>query len=839
MDPLQAPSPANGKRVIKKRRKDPLAPKRPSNAFFIFSQQHRQQAREEKKEGNQSELTKFLGQQWKSMPSTEKKGDDGVIVSPKKKGKPGRPPKAAKLAEAAAIEASKTAKSGAQGVPQGNGHTSCNGIGLHVPSTREAAGTEEASSHDEDDTRMEATEDEEEEDEDDDEGGHDHEHDHDDEEEDEEEEEEGRVSGANGTKHVPEIEMTEAEHTNGSPFIQGPAMSSYPKHSSESNNHASSTSPLDTSERTPLISKTSSPQLPQPSPPSYTSHTSSSYVTANNQLDRPPSPANSIATITPSRVATTSPVSTPGPTAHRKSLSTDTLPVSRPQYYGHDDGEGGGSGEDADESCQARLSSSYLSIRELALREFKILLRYSGPVVLTYVLQNSMQLASLVSLGHLGSIELAASSLASMFAAVTCWSVSLGTATALDTLCSQSFTSHHPHTLGLHLQRAILVLMVLFVPIAAIWLSSEHIFLLLGQEPALAQHAAIFLRGLMPGAPAFLIFECVKKYLQAQGNMHASTYVLLICSPINVVLNYALVWNKYVGMGYIGAPIATSISYWNMLTLLLLYIRFVDGYAGWGGWTRDALTGWPAFLKLALPGVLMVCTEWWAFEVMSLAASYLGTVALAAQSIVVQTSGLLYTIPFGVSIAASNRVGNLIGMGDHRSAKVSSHMSILLAILFGMGNSMLLILCKDQWGKLFSEDTEVIGTVAMVLPLVALYQISDGIAGVGGGVLRGVGLQHLGAYLNLIGYYLIAFPAGYLLAFKLGWGLKGLWSACSIALWTVGLGELWVIYSTDWRAETQKCKERNDMLVRRKGLDGDEEEEDDERSLVDSLLVQQ
>ncbi|KAF9437514.1 Non-histone chromosomal protein 6 [Entomortierella beljakovae] len=79
-DPLQAvsisPSSA-GKRgngaVSKKRRKDPLAPKRPSNAFFIFSQQHRQQAREEKKEGNQSELTKFLGQQWKSMAATEKK----------------------------------------------------------------------------------------------------------------------------------------------------------------------------------------------------------------------------------------------------------------------------------------------------------------------------------------------------------------------------------------------------------------------------------------------------------------------------------------------------------------------------------------------------------------------------------------------------------------------------------------------------------------------------------------------------------------------------------------------------------------------------------------------
>ncbi|KAF9164007.1 hypothetical protein BGX21_000408 [Mortierella sp. AD011] len=73
---LSSSSVGAGKRanaVQKKRRKDPLAPKRPSNAFFIFSQQHRQQARDEKKEGNQSELTKFLGQQWKSMPPTEKK----------------------------------------------------------------------------------------------------------------------------------------------------------------------------------------------------------------------------------------------------------------------------------------------------------------------------------------------------------------------------------------------------------------------------------------------------------------------------------------------------------------------------------------------------------------------------------------------------------------------------------------------------------------------------------------------------------------------------------------------------------------------------------------------
>ncbi|KAK3814063.1 MAG: mate-domain-containing protein [Benniella sp.] len=460
--------------------------------------------------------------------------------------------------------------------------------------------------------------------------------------------------------------------------------------------------------------------------------------------------------------------------------------------------------------------SDALSIREIAVREFKILLKYSGPVVLTYVLQNSLQMASLVSLGHMGAVELAACSLASMFAAVTCWSVSLGTATALDTLCSQAFTSHHPHTLGLHLQRAILILMILFVPIAGVWGASEYIFALLGQEPALARYAAMFLWGLLPGAPAYLIFECVKKYLQAQGIMHASTYVLLIASPINVVLNYVLVWNKYVGIGYMGAPLATSISYWNMLLLLLLYIRFVDGYQGWGGWTRDAFTGWHGFLKLAIPGVMMVCTEWWAFEVVSLAASYLGTIALAAQSIVVQTSSLLYTIPFGVSIAASNRVGNLIGRGDHRSAKIASRASIILSITFGMFNSFMLILLKDRWGRLFTGEMDVVATVAMILPLVALFQISDGIAGVSGGVLRGVGLQHLGAYLNLIAYYLVAFPIGYVLTFRMDWGLEGLWWALVVALWLVSLGELWVILSTDWRAEVEKCRVRNEVMAKRR-----------------------
>lgn len=111
----------------------------------------------------------------------------------------------------------------------------------------------------------------------------------------------------------------------------------------------------------------------------------------------------------------------------------------------------------------------------------------------------------------------------------------------------------------------------------------------------------------MLGAPAFIAFEAVKKYLQAQGIMQASTYVLLLASPLNFGLNYVLVHCEPIRLGFIGAPLATSISYWLMLILLLLYIKHVRGSEAWGGWSRDAFKDWWPFMRLAIPGILMVC----------------------------------------------------------------------------------------------------------------------------------------------------------------------------------------------------------------------------------------
>ena len=241
--------------------------------------------------------------------------------------------------------------------------------------------------------------------------------------------------------------------------------------------------------------------------------------------------------------------------------------------------------------------------------EFALLIKNSIPVILAYTLQNSLQTISVLIVGRLSPEHLATAAFSYMFAMSTGWLIALGGTTALDTLCSSSFTgSKNPHELGILLQRAFVVLGAFYIPVAILWYFSEEVFLRLGQDPSLSAESATFLRYLIPGGLGYIYFEAGKKFLQAQGIMRAGTYVLLITSPLNALLNWLLVY--VFDMGLIGAPIATGITYWVAFLGIMGYARFSRGWKAWGGWDRACLRNMGVFARLAGLGFVMVGTEW-------------------------------------------------------------------------------------------------------------------------------------------------------------------------------------------------------------------------------------
>ncbi|THZ48995.1 mate family transporter [Aureobasidium pullulans] len=446
------------------------------------------------------------------------------------------------------------------------------------------------------------------------------------------------------------------------------------------------------------------------------------------------------------------------------------------------------------------------SSTQLIIHEFWVLLSGSTPVFLAYMLQNSLQTVSVLVVGRLSPEALAAAAFSYMFAMASGWLIALGGTTAIDTLASASFTgSKDKHDLGIILQRALFVLGLLYIPVAILWFCSEPVFRALGQDEQLSHDSSKFLSVLALGGLGYIYFECLKKFLQAQGIMRPGTYVLLITSSINAGLNYLFVYTCK--MGLLGAPLATSISYWLSFLLLLAYARFVSGWDCWGGWSKKAFQNIGTFTRLALLGVVHVGTEWWAFEIVALAAGKLGTIPLAAQSVIMTTDQVLNTIPFGVGVATSARVGNLLGGRNAKGAARSANVAAWLSMILGALVLALLMGVKNFYARIFNDDQDVIKLTAEVMPWVALFQIADGLNGSCGGSLRGMGRQHVGALVNIISYYCGALPLGIWLAFH-GWGLAGLWVGQCIALYLVGFGEWAIVAWSNWDYQVRKAFER-------------------------------
>ncbi|KFA65011.1 hypothetical protein S40285_05634 [Stachybotrys chlorohalonatus IBT 40285] len=443
------------------------------------------------------------------------------------------------------------------------------------------------------------------------------------------------------------------------------------------------------------------------------------------------------------------------------------------------------------------------------LGELWFLTKAAIPVILAYMLQNSLQTLSILIVGRLSPEALATAAFSYMFAMASAWLIALGGTTALDTLASSSFTSSADKgNLGILLQRGIFVLTSFYAAVAVIWCFSEHIFRALGQEEFICTQSSRFLQLLIPGGLGYVWFECMKKYLQAQGIFRPGTYALLVTSPLNALLNYLFVYK--LALGLYGAPVATGISYWLSFFLLVAYARFVEGHECWNGIdAKRALRHlWP-FTKLAFMGVIHVGTEWWAFEIVALAAGQLGTIPLAAQSVIMTMDQIINTIPFGLGVAASARIGNLLGASDARGARRSSHSAAILSVILGTCILSVLLLTRFQIGRLFNDDERVVALVAQVMPFVAFFQIADGLNGACGGALRGMGRQWIGALVNIVSYYGGALPMGIYLAFH-GWGLTGLWFGQLVALSLVGALEWVIVGMSKWHVEVEKAAKRLD-----------------------------
>ncbi|KAJ1375250.1 Multi antimicrobial extrusion protein [Sesbania bispinosa] len=157
------------------------------------------------------------------------------------------------------------------------------------------------------------------------------------------------------------------------------------------------------------------------------------------------------------------------------------------------------------------------------IREAKSLLVVAFPIALTALIFYTRSMVSMLFLGKLGDVELAAGSLAIAFANITGYSVLSGLSLGMEPLCSQAFGAKRPKLLSLTLHRCIIFLLACSIPISLLWFNMSRIFLFLHQQERITNMAQKYLIFLLPDLVTNSFLHPIRVYLRAQSITHPVT----------------------------------------------------------------------------------------------------------------------------------------------------------------------------------------------------------------------------------------------------------------------------------------------------------------------------
>ncbi|CAL5396656.1 unnamed protein product [Camellia sinensis] len=250
--------------------------------------------------------------------------------------------------------------------------------------------------------------------------------------------------------------------------------------------------------------------------------------------------------------------------------------------------------------------------------------------------------------GHLGELSLSSSSIAISLSSVTGLSAIFGMASALETLCGQAYGAQQYQKLGTQTQTAILCLIIVCIPFSLIWIYMGKILILIGQDPSISHEAGKFTTWLIPSLFAYAIIQPLTRYFQ----MQSLTIPMLISSCATVVFHIPLCWVLVFksGLDNLGGSLAIGISSWLNVTFLILYMNYSSACAK----TRvpvsiELFRGVGEFFSFVVPFAVMICLEWWSYELMVLLSGLLPNPQLETSvlSVCLNTISTLYQIPLG------------------------------------------------------------------------------------------------------------------------------------------------------------------------------------------------
>jgi multidrug resistance protein, MATE family len=441
--------------------------------------------------------------------------------------------------------------------------------------------------------------------------------------------------------------------------------------------------------------------------------------------------------------------------------------------------------------------------------ELRPMLRLSIPIVMAEIGWMSMTVVDTIMLGRLpnSAIAIGAASLGtSLFYTVAIFGG--GLLLGLDTLVSQAYGRKDFTDANRSLINSIylaLALTPLMMGVVWLWPSLMRE---LGVQPEILSGMVPFLNALNWGTLPLLLYFALRRYLQAVNMVKPVTFALVSSNIINALFNWIFIYGHwgFRAYGIPGSGWSTCLARVYMALVLLVALAVGNRKYGFGLWQ----TSWHLefrrirnLLALGFPAASQILFEIGVFSAVTALCAKLGALPLAGHQIALNCAAFTFMVPLGMSSAAAVRVGNELGRSQRAStalervdALYSARRAGWMAILLGVGfmgcAAIVFLAAPRELARIFTPNPEVIAMGAKLLLIAAAFQLFDGLQTVCTGALRGAGDTRTPMLANLIAYWMIGLPFGWVLCFKFGWGAQGLWLGLCLGLILIGTFLLWV-----------------------------------------------
>lgn len=316
------------------------------------------------------------------------------------------------------------------------------------------------------------------------------------------------------------------------------------------------------------------------------------------------------------------------------------------------------------------------------------------------------------------------------------------------------------------------------------------------------------------GLPAAYGYFALRFFNEGLSITKPSMYFALIGLGFNIVGNYVFMYGKlgFPALGAIGTGWATALVQWIMFGCMALFTFRKSNNAQfsiYAGFRRPEWLYLKDILRIGVPNGISFSIEVSMFAMVALIMGSLGVKTVAAHQITINFAAFTFMIPLGLSIATTARVGFAVGRRDLELARFIGYIGIGLSVLIMCLTATVMITLPELIAGMYTQDIEVKNIAVSLLFLAGIFQISDGLQVSGFGALRGLKDTKIPMFVNVIAYWMVGFPTGYVLGLKFDLGAEGLWIGLIVGLTVAAVLHNWRFYRLTAGDKVQNWRSTN------------------------------